>query len=72
MGINDISASSGAIIVSGAAIGGMAGGVPGFIIGGLIGSVLQEFIKCPKCGNPMKFIEGLWRCEKCGYVKVNS
>lgn len=62
---------SGAITVSGSAIGGIIGGVPGFIIGGLIGSAVQEFIRCPRCGNVMKLINGIWKCTKCGYEKRN-
>jgi len=65
---NNHLSTSGAIVVSGAIIGGLVGGIPGFVIGGLIGSVIQE-IKCPRCGGIMKFINGLWRCQVCGYTK---
>ncbi len=58
------------IAVSGLIIGALVGGIPGALIGGLLGSALQE-ITCPKCGNIMKFFNGIWKCMRCGYTKIN-
>jgi len=59
------------MIVAGSVFGALAGGVPGAIVGGFIGSAIQEWLKCPRCGETMyweKFF-GKYRCPKCGYNK---
>ena len=56
------------LVISGLAIGGLVGGIPGAIVGGVIGALLKE-IYCPLCRGMMKFVNGWWRCERCGYVK---
>lgn len=60
-----------ALTIVGVASGALILGVPGAIIGGVIGSVLQEIIYCPVCEAAMKFINGWWRCSRCGYTKIN-
>lgn len=57
------------ITITGSIIGAIGWGVSGALIGGLIGTAIQEAIKCPVCGNIMKFINGIWKCETCGYEK---
>ena len=59
----------GSFIVAGSIIGVLLGWAPGAIIGALTGSAIQELIKCPKCGNRMKWNHELKRyiCEACYY-----
>lgn len=63
--------SSGAIVITGSAVGALLGGIPGAIVGAILGSAIQEAIKCPKCGNFMGWNSGLGRyiCNVCGYNK---
>ena len=63
--------ASGALIVTGSAIGALLGGVPGAIGGAIVGSIIQEIIKCPKCSNNMNWNLELKKyvCNVCGYGK---
>ncbi len=61
--------ASGAIVVTGSAVGALLGGVPGAIAGAILGSVIQEIIRCPKCGGKMNWSSQLKKhvCMVCGH-----
>lgn len=62
--------SNGALIVAGSASGALIAGFPGAIVGALVGYLIEEAVKCPRCGSKMVWtIEHRWLCMVCGYIK---